>query len=70
VRDYVHHHSKAIGGSTARRYDQFGEQLIARLGSIDLRDLREEDVAEFVTAESRDGRAKDPPTSRTRWDPP
>ena len=60
VRDYVHHHSKAIGGSTARRYGQFGERLIARLGTLDLRDLREEDIAEFVTAESQDGRAKDP----------
>ena len=60
VRDYVHHHGKAIGSSTARRYGQFGERLIARLGSLDLRDLREEDIAKFVTAESRDGRAKDP----------
>src|SRR5690606_3696774 len=65
VRDYVHHHSKAIGGSTARRYGQFGERLIARLGSLDLRDLREEDVAEFVTAEFRDRRAKDPTINAT-----
>jgi integrase len=60
VRDYVHHHSKAIGGSTARRYGQFGERLIARLGRLDLRDLREEDIAAFVTAEFSDRRAKDP----------
>ena len=60
VRDYVHHHGKAIGGSTARRYGQFGERLIARLGRLDLRDLREEDIAKFVTAEFEDGRAKDP----------
>ncbi len=60
VRDYVHHHSKVIGSSTARRYGQFGERLIERLGSRDLRDLREEDIAEFVTAEFHDGRAKDP----------
>jgi integrase len=60
VRDYVHHHSKAIGGSTARRYAQFGERLIARLGRLDFRDLREEDVAAFVTSEFQDGRAKDP----------
>lgn len=60
VRDYVYHHSKVIGTSTGRRYAQFGERLIARLGSRDLRDLREEDVAEFVMAEARDGRAKDP----------
>lgn len=65
VRDYVHHHGKAIGDSTARRYDQFGERLIARLGSLDLRDLREEDVAEFVTAEFRDRRAKDPTINAT-----
>jgi hypothetical protein len=58
LRGYVHHDSEAIGGSTARRHGRFGERLIARLGSLDLRDLREEDVAGFVTAECRDGRAK------------
>jgi len=51
--------------STARRYGQFGERLIARLGSPDLRDLPEEDVAEFVTAEFRDRRAKDPTINAT-----
>ena len=55
--------SKAIGGSTARRYARFGERLIARLGSLDLRDL--EDVAELVTAWFRDGRARDPTIDAT-----
>jgi protein-disulfide isomerase-like protein with CxxC motif len=65
VRDYVYHHGKSIGRSTARRYGQFGERLIERLGRLDLRDLREEDIAEFVTAEHQDGRAKDPTINAT-----
>jgi integrase len=60
VLDYVYHHSNSIGGSTARRYGQFGERMIARLVRLDLRDLREEDIAAFVTAEFKDGRTKDP----------
>jgi hypothetical protein len=60
--DCVHHHASSIGGSTARRYAQFGERLIARLGSLDLRDLREEDVAHFVTAEFEDRRVRGPPS--------
>jgi len=60
VRDYVHHHRNAVGSSTALRYAQFGERLVARLGDRDLRDLREEDIAAFVSAEHGDGRAADP----------
>jgi hypothetical protein len=35
------------------RYGWFGERLIARLRSLDLRELRGEDIAEFVTGYGR-----------------
>jgi hypothetical protein len=60
IRDHARAAKHTVAASTAERYGQFAERVVARLGDIDLRHLQKEDIGKLVRAECAHGRAKDP----------
>ena len=60
IRDHARAAKHTVAASTAERYGQFAERVVARLGDIDLRHLQKEDIGRLVRAECADDRAKDP----------
>ena len=60
IRNHARAAKHTVAVSTAERYGQFAERVVARLGDIDLRHLQKEDIGKLVRAECADGRAKDP----------
>jgi hypothetical protein len=60
IRDHARAAKHTVAVSTAERYGQFAERVVAHLGDIDLRHRQKEDIGRLVRAERADGRAKDP----------
>jgi hypothetical protein len=60
IRDHARAAKHTVAASTAERYGQFAERVVARLGDVDLRYLQKEDIGRLVRAECADDRAKDP----------
>ena len=60
IRDHARAAKHTVAVSTAERYGQFAERVVAHLGDIDLRHLQKEDIGRLVRAERAEDRAKDP----------
>jgi hypothetical protein len=54
IRDHARAAKHTVAVSTAERYGQFAERVVARLGDIDLRHSQKEDIGRLIRAECAD----------------